>query len=241
LCAHHGVKWSYSGRLYDLTDSDDRFSTGIDALVSEREADLTRARILRDVEERAIAGIPHGQLHDGYRIEYDPNTGKPLRRVLDPERAPLVREIAARLLAGDSAYTIARDFNARGLTTAKGKPWRGQNITKRIQSPTIAGLRVHRGKVLDDVQTQWPAIITPEEYARLITLLSDPRRKTNREGSHVKWLGTGVYRCGVCGAPVRMISGYRPNGTAVPLWPTAAKALGIGRTKAHQLVRTGER
>jgi hypothetical protein len=27
---------------------------------------------------------------------------------------------------------------------------------------------------------------------------------------------------------------------AVPLWPTAAKALGIGRTKAHQLVRTGE-
>jgi site-specific DNA recombinase len=84
LCAHHGVKWSYSGRLYDLTDSDDRFSTGIDALVSEREADLTRARILRDVEERAIAGMPHGQLHDGYRIEYDPNTGKPLSRVLDP-------------------------------------------------------------------------------------------------------------------------------------------------------------
>lgn len=26
---------------------------------------------------------------------------------------------------------------------------------------------------------------------------------------------------------------------AVPLWPTAARALGIGRTKAHQLARSG--
>jgi hypothetical protein len=26
---------------------------------------------------------------------------------------------------------------------------------------------------------------------------------------------------------------------AVPLWPTAARALGIGRTKAHQLARAG--
>ncbi len=27
---------------------------------------------------------------------------------------------------------------------------------------------------------------------------------------------------------------------AVPVWPTGARALGIGRTKAHQLVRAGE-
>lgn len=213
LCAHHGVKWSYSGRLYDLTNSDDRFSTGIDALVSEREADLTRARILRDVEERATQGLPHGHLHDGYRIEYDPNTGKPLRRALDPQRAPIVREIADRLLAGESAYGIAADLNRRGITTSTGKPWRGQNITKRMQSPTIAGLRVHRGQVLDGVPAQWPPIVTPEEHARLITLLSDPGRKLNKEGPRVKWLLTGIARCGVCGTPVSMISGYRRNGT----------------------------
>ncbi|MGH8306073.1 MAG: recombinase family protein [Steroidobacteraceae bacterium] len=212
LCARHGVKWSYSGRLYDLTDSDDRFSTGIDALVSEREADLTRKRILRSVEARAADGRAHGQLHDGYKVEYDPRTGKPLRRVLDPERAPIIREITDRLLAGDSAYTIARDFNDRALTTSKGKPWRGQNIARRAQSPTIAGLRVHRGQVLD-VEAKWPAIVTPEEHARLLVLLSDPRRKANKEGAGVKHLLTGIARCGECGAPVRMISGYRPNGT----------------------------
>jgi site-specific DNA recombinase len=212
LCAAHGVKWCYCGRVYDLDNDDDRFSTGIDALVGEREAALTRKRVLRSVEARAAAGRPHGHLHDGYKIEHDPETGKPLGRVLDPKRAPIIREIVDRLLAGDSAYTIARDFNDRGLTTSKGKPWRGQNIARRAQSPTIAGLRVHRGQVLD-VKAEWPEIVTPEEHARLTVLLSDPRRKDNKEGSHVKHLLTGIARCGECGAPVRIISGYRPNGT----------------------------
>ncbi len=212
LCAGHEVRWSYNGRIYDLDNDDDRFTTGMDALVGEREAALTRKRVLRSVEARAAAGRPHGLAHDGYRTEHDPDTGKPLRRVLDPDRSKIIREIVDRLLAGDSAYTIARNFNDRGLTTSKGKPWRGQNIARRAQSPTIAGLRVHRGQVLD-VKAQWPPIVTPEEHARLITLLSDPRRKQNREGPKVKYLLGGIARCGVCDAPMRVISGYRSNGT----------------------------
>lgn len=213
LCAAHDVNWSYSGRLYDLTDDDDRFATGMDALVAEREAGLTRKRIMRSVEARAATGRAHGLVHDGYRIEYSPETGKPVRRVFDPERAPIIREIAQRLLAGESAYAIAADLNERGVTTSTGKPWRGQNITKRMQSPTIAGLRVHRGEVLDGVAADWPPIISPEDHHRLVALLSDPRRKSNKEGRAVRWLGTGIYECGVCGTPVRMISGYRSSGT----------------------------
>jgi len=212
LCAGNGVLWCYNGRTFDLTDDDDRFATGMDALVAEREAGLTRKRVLRSVEARAGKGRPHGQLHDGYKIEYDPRTGKPVRRVLDPERAPIIREIVDRLLAGDSAYAIAASLNERGITTSRGKPWRGQNIVNRMRSPTIAGLRVHRGQVLD-VEAQWPPIISLEEHNRLTTLLSDPRRKDNKEGGGIRHLLTGIARCGVCEGPMRMISGYRLNGT----------------------------
>ena len=211
LCAGNGVLWCYNGRTFDLTDDDDRFATGMDALVAEREAGLTRKRVLRSVEARAGKGRPHGQPHDGYKIEYDPQTGKPVRRVLDPQRAPLIREIADRLLAGDSAYTIARDFNARGLTTPRGHLWRGQSVICRAMSPTIAGLRVHRGRVLD-VPATWPPIISQEEHHRLITLLSDPKRRSNKEGSRVKHLLTGIAVCGVCGARMRVVSEYRPSG-----------------------------
>ena len=42
LCAARGVAWSYSGRLYDLSRTDDRFATGLDALVAAREASQIR-------------------------------------------------------------------------------------------------------------------------------------------------------------------------------------------------------
>lgn len=213
LCAEHSVRWSYNGRLYDLSDDDDRFSTGIDALMSEREAGLTRKRVLRDVAARAADGRPHGRHHDGLRTVYDPRTGKPAGWELDPDRAPIVREIAERLLAGDSAYSIAADLNERGITTSSGKPWRGGNIVMRMRSPSLAGLRVYNGKVVEGITAQWPGIVTPAEHGRLLALLSDPRRKSNKEGPGVKWLGTGIYLCGVCDAPMRIISGYRPNGT----------------------------
>ena len=38
LCESRGVRWCYSGRLYDFADADDRFATGLDVLSAEREA-----------------------------------------------------------------------------------------------------------------------------------------------------------------------------------------------------------
>lgn len=38
--------------------------------------------------------------------------------------AAILREAAARFLAGESQDKIVDDFNARGITTSQGKPWR---------------------------------------------------------------------------------------------------------------------
>src|SRR3712207_5461062 len=62
LCEERGVLLSYSGRTYDMSESDDRFSTGLDALLAERESDQTRKRVLRAVRANAEKGRPHGKL-----------------------------------------------------------------------------------------------------------------------------------------------------------------------------------
>src|SRR5215218_7664021 len=72
LCERHGILWSYQGRVYDMGESTDRFSTGLDALLAERESDETRKRVLRAVRANAEKGRPHGKLLFGYRREYDP-------------------------------------------------------------------------------------------------------------------------------------------------------------------------
>ena len=38
LCEQRGVKLAYKGRVYDIADGDDRFMSGLDSLISERES-----------------------------------------------------------------------------------------------------------------------------------------------------------------------------------------------------------
>lgn len=205
LCAERGVMWSYSGRTYDLARGDDRFTTGLDALLAEKEVEQSRERVLRSVRANAAAGRPHGKLAYGYKIVRDPDTGQPIDRIPNPDTAPLVQEAARRVLAGEAIYSVCADFNERGIPGPRPKkdgskaPWIPVTMRKILESPTYAALRVHKGDVVGDAT--WEPIITREDHQRLLALFSDPTRLTHR-GSEPKWLLTGVARCGVCGGQI---------------------------------------
>ena len=195
LCAERGVMWSYSGKLFDLSRGDDRFATGLDALLAEKEVDQIRDRVLRAHRANAAAGRPHGQIPYGYQAQRDPDTGRIEQRVPHPEQAPIVREIARRIIAGDSVRSIAIDLNARGVPTAATSPsWRPGLMVQMIRRPTYAGIRTHRGT---SVPGTWEALISLEEHRQLLAILSDPARVSHR-GSKPTHLLTGIVRCGVC-------------------------------------------
>lgn len=211
-CVEHGVLLAEDGKVHDLTDEDDAFNVDMAIALGVREAAKTRKRVLRAVESRAAAGLPHGQIIDGYRIEYLPDGSK--KRVLDPDRSPVIREIVGRLLAGESAHAVAKDLNERGVPSSSGhrtdrRPgrgtgrWNATSLARRVSSPTLAGLVVHRGKVVDGVAGQWPPLITVEEHHRIVAMLADPGRHRTRTSPANRWLLSGVARCGVCGGPVR--------------------------------------
>src|SRR3954470_1662349 len=128
LCERRGVLLSYSGRTFDMADADDRFGTGLDALLAERESDQTRKRVLRAVRANAEKGRPHGKLLYGYRREYDPGTRELIGQVPDPQTAPVVQEAARRVLAGETPYAVAQDFNRRGIRPPRGSE-RGWDLT----------------------------------------------------------------------------------------------------------------
>lgn len=195
LCAERKIGYSYSGRLYDLTRTDDRFSTGLDALLAEREADVTRDRVLRAVRANAASGRPHGKLLYGYRRVYD-DRGRFLEQVEHPEQAEVVREAARRVRSGEALYSIAQDFQSRGIPTPRaGKGWRPEQIPRLVTNPGYVGRRVHKGKVVGDAV--WPAILDENVYADCVARLSDPARRTHRD-NRARHLLTGVTRCAHC-------------------------------------------
>jgi DNA invertase Pin-like site-specific DNA recombinase len=206
LCAERGVKWSYSGSVYDLNTSDGRFTTGLHALLSEHESDKTHERVLRDFRAAAFEGRPHGKIVYGYRAEYDKITGA-MKRVPDEEESLVIQDAARRVLAGETPWSIAQDLNARQVPTpGTSKEWVGQRLGLMLQRPTYAGLRSHHGAI---TQGQWEPLISVEDHQKIVAILSDPNRRTQRGVAPVHLL-SGIAKCGVCGARVERLknSGY---------------------------------
>lgn len=207
LCAERGVLWSYSGRAYDLTKGDDRFGTGLDALLAEREAEQIRERVLRGKRAAALAGRPAGRPPYGYKRQIDPDTGKTVNWVIDPVTGPIIKDVVKRTLAGESLWSIVRDLKAQGVPPPQvqrnaAKEWKPQRLRVTISSPSYAGLRTHQGEILG--QGTWEPMITREEHARLLTIFADPsRRWTNHRGTEPRHLLSGIAKCGVCGHGVR--------------------------------------
>lgn len=199
LCRESGVRWSYGGRTFDLTDADDAYRVGLDALDSEREAAKTSKRVCRAVRANAEAGRPHGRRLYGYKRTYDPMTGALVGQGLDETEAAVLHEMARRVLAGEPCAVVARDLNARGHLTAKGAAWDSSTLKRTVLNRHYAGHRVHRGVVIG--AAAWPRVFDDDTRARLVALLTDPRRGV-QPARERKFLLSGHARCGVCVAPL---------------------------------------
>lgn len=202
-----GVRvWVSGDRLYDPANPTDRTRLLRIALDAEDESHRTSRRVLRDVRKGAKEGRPHGWVPWGYRRVYDPITRKLARQEIVESEAEVVRTIYRRLLAGDSLRAIARDFEEQGARSRTGKVLSAQVIRDWATSPTYAGMRRHQpkknGRRGGDLHpAQWPAIIDMKTWEAVQRLLTDPDRKTRRDGLG-KHLLSFIAKCGTCGGPM---------------------------------------
>ena len=189
LCEAAGVTRlaSVSGDI-DLGTHDGQFLARILAAVSRKESDDKSRRIRRKHQELAQAGRIAGGGTRPYGFESD-------RRTICEAEAVVIRDCAARLLAGEAIRSVCADLNERGVATVTGVAWKTQTLRRMLMSGRISGQREHRGELV--AVAEWPGIITAVETARIRALLSDPARRTNR--SVRRYLLVRLLRCGLCG------------------------------------------
>jgi site-specific DNA recombinase len=204
VCEDVGVKLGVNGRLYDLGDPDDAFQLDLFFALATRESGTTRKRVQRSVRANAAAGRPHGKLLYGYRREYAESPSGPvlLAQVPDEDKAPVVREIARRVAAGEALYGIAADLNARGVPAPRTRAWEGTTVRRIATNPAYVAKRVHRGQVVGDAT--WPALVDDTTHAVCVQRMSDPARRTNA-GRGVRHLLSGIAECGRCGGPMYVL------------------------------------
>jgi len=184
---------------------------GIKAVLNAYEVRRLTQRIRDRIAENAALGRPPAAPTFGYRHGVDEDGGKTLHQ--HPEEAAAVKEAAARILAGWSQTNVAREMTKQGFTGRRGGPLTPGKIYKILTNPTVAGLRVHRGKVTKGI---WEPILDGETWRAVRRKLDSPRVVQRADGkTHQitpaglspkngrKYLLTGgLAVCGLCGTPL---------------------------------------
>ncbi len=191
LCQRFGTMLATVTGDIDLATHDGQLIARIHGAVAKKESDDKSRRIRRKHQELAAQGRLSGGGTRPFGFEAD-------HRTIRPAEAAIIRECAARALAGDSLRSICSDLNSRGIASATGKQWSPQTLRRMLTSGRISGQREHHGEIVG--KAEWARIVTPAETQRLRAKLRDPDRRTNRAAR--RYLLTRLLRCHYCGLPL---------------------------------------
>jgi site-specific DNA recombinase len=214
LAEKGGVRLATVTGAYDLATPTGRLHARIKASVARHESEQTAARMKRKLQDRAERGLPHGEEAYGWKRTDGHDD-------LDHAEAAIVREIAERLLAGESIKAVTNSLNERGVpppydaarrkaqAEGKGQTFGNRNVEwSRVTVRHVAlrernaGIRVHQGREIGP--GNWEPIYDVDTFRRLQALLKDPSRKVTT-GSAYRYLLTGIAKCSKCNRGVRVI------------------------------------
>ena len=176
----------------DTSTPSGRMAAQVVAAAAELESANTSMRVRRAMQARAEKGEAHGGPRPyGYRRE-----GRTL--IVEPAEAEIVKQCAARVLAGEGTGGILRDLQARGVTTSTGGEWRRRSLVNTLTASRIAGLRHHDGR---EVEGAWEPIVDRATLDALRAVLapSSVRRSVPRRF----YLSGGLAICARCGARLK--------------------------------------
>lgn len=210
----------------DLASANGRMIARIAGAVARHESEHKSERIRRKHVELAEAGKVPGGGQRPFGYEKD-------RKSIRPDEAELIRDAAARILAGDSLRSIVLDWQSSGVPTVTGASWSPTTVKRLLMSGRISGQREHHGEIVSTAE--WPAIITAEQTARLRALLSDQRRNRLAGVDARSYLLSGLVYCGRCKARMTArASHYRDR--KAPRYVCSSDRGGCGRCGIHAVL-----
>lgn len=209
---------SATGSLRLANDADVTMSRVQVAIANKASRDTSR-RVKRACKTRAENGGVHGGRRPfGYSTD---------GMTIVESEATEVRRITRDLLAGTSLRAVTKDLNTRGVDTVTGRPWTPTAVRDMLLRPRNAGLSTHGkdpdGRPMIVGTAQWTPLLDEDDWHRLVALLENPDRKTS-PGGQPKWLGSGLYRCGICddGTTMRVSHSSTNKGPAYRCWSGTA-------------------
>jgi site-specific DNA recombinase len=201
----------------DLSTPSGRMVARMLGSTARYESEHKSDRIKRKALEAAQSGKPWGGSDRPFGFESD-------RIAVRESEAVIIRDLATRFLAGESLSSLCKWLAKNEITTTRGGAWKLTGVARVLGGARWSGQREHHGEII--AKAVWPAIITPEETARIRAILDDPERRTNRSAR--SYLLAGLLRCGKCG--ISMVARPTSDGVRRYVCPGPPQGSGCGHT-----------
>jgi site-specific DNA recombinase len=185
---------SVTGSLKLANDADVTMARVLVAVANKSSRDTGR-RVARARLRQAMEGA-YGGGRRPYGFESDGCTQRP------DEVAEIVRAADA-LLAGVSLRQVTLSLRNRSILTVTGRPWTPEAVRDMLKRPRNAGIATYKGEEVG--RGKWDPVLPEEQWRAVLALLNDPKRRTT-PGNTPRWLGSGLYVCGLCGNIMRVQS-----------------------------------
>lgn len=184
-------------RFYDASNPRDRRSLQEDAVDSEYESAKMSHRIKRDLEAEAYEGKAPSRPAFGHprRIQVDGERRWLDQAVIDRERKA-VAGLYEGLLAGRKLVAMAAELHEQGFRSPRDNPITSHTVRHILYNPRNIAQRWFKGEYVADMGGE--PIVSEEVYQAAVQVLQDPARRTNKKGTTLRWLGSGLFLCGTC-------------------------------------------
>lgn len=180
----------------DLATADGRMVARIKASIDAGEAERIAERVRRAHLQLVRAGATnHGGRPFGWAAD---------KLTRHPVESLLIEQAVADILVGVPLRVIARQWNARGIATSRGKEWTHTTVRRLLVRPRLAGWRTHHGQIALDaagrpIRGVWEPILDQDTYDLLLASLARDNAAGQRRERR-RYLLSGIARCGTCGS-----------------------------------------
>ena len=142
---------------------------------------------------------------------------KEKKYVINPDTAPIVRQMYSDYLSGIPSLTIARKLNEMGIKTTRGNVWENRTVDYVLQNPVYIGKirwnpkrRTRRNYDDPDIMIvdgQHEAIIDEDTFNRVQEIFAENKRKyiaNAHKNINEEYMLHGLVKCSNCGATLTM-------------------------------------
>jgi site-specific DNA recombinase len=186
--AERGLVVLDSDAEFELTTASGKKSFRDAMAAAAYYSDRLSNRVTRGKKLKALAGEPNGCRPFGFLADgVTPH----------PEESKILREVAGRLLAGESQESVIADLDARGVRTVRGGRWSRAGLRTALTRPRNAGLVTYRGTVVAKLDGE--TVLIEDEHAQLVALYAARRPGRPASGAY---LCSGAVACAACGKPL---------------------------------------